>query len=81
MVKVVGLLLTEIAPPCCSIMLLQITNPNQVPVFFVVNIGSKIFYLNIHQGSYGLSIFITNLNIKLIFQPEKIVYAISQKNA
>ena len=56
-------------------MLLQMTNP--VPVFFAVNIDSKI--LSKYSSSYGLSIFTTNLNIKLFFQPKKIVYAISQK--
>jgi hypothetical protein len=35
MVKVVGLLLTEIVPPCCSTMLLQMTNPNPVPFFCI----------------------------------------------
>jgi len=39
----VGLFDTEMEPPCCSTILLQITKPNPVPVFFVVNIGSKIF--------------------------------------
>ena len=63
MVKVVGLLLTEIAPPCCSIMLLQITNPNQVPVFFVVNIGSKI----LSKYSSGI-IWIVNIHYKFKYK-------------
>ena len=62
MVKVVGLLLTKILPPCCSTILLQMTNPNPVPVFFVVNIGSKILskYSSGIPGPESLTRIVTN---------------------
>ena len=41
--NVVGLELTDMLPPCCSTILLQIDKPRPVPTDFVVNNGSKIF--------------------------------------
>jgi hypothetical protein len=43
MMNLVGLLFTDIFPPCCSMIDLQLASPNPVPSCFVVYSGSKIF--------------------------------------
>ncbi len=41
--KILGLVFTDILPPCCSIIRSQLANPSPVPCCLVVNNGSKIF--------------------------------------
>ena len=41
-VKVVRLFLTDMCPPCCSIIFLQLDKPRPVPICFVVKRDSKI---------------------------------------
>ena len=52
--NVVGLLLTEIVPLCCSMMLFVIPNPKPVPVDFEVKRGSNMCG-NISSGHQGLN--------------------------
>lgn len=40
-----NVMICELKIPCISIIYLHDANPNQVPIFSVVNSGSKIFYI------------------------------------
>ncbi len=43
--NLVGSFLTEILPPCFSIVVLVLARPRPVPFFLVVYSGSKIFFM------------------------------------